>query len=475
MSVRAVSFVQLLLFLATVWSADAAAEADLQRGQALAASCMGCHSVEGLKADMRFSTPRLGRQKSKYLLRALRAYKDGSRSSAIMQAQVGPLSDEDLQNLAAYWGYFPKDNAEFKNELRSLPLARGAGIVPQEVVETCGGCHGESGGGVVQEVPVLAGQYADYIDYALNQYKSGVRKQVPWMTSVTQQLTEPEIRTLAEYFSGETAMPFALKSSEPVIGGPPEARAPTTSTPQARPETVAAAIAGIAMIDLPASHFVMGADESQGFSAGSPPHVVRIRAFRMGKYEVTFDQYDAFARDTGRELPDDEGWGRGSRPVINVTWADTQAFIDWLKRKSKRRFRLPSEAEWEYAARGGTNTAFWWGDQLNPELVNADGINGKDQWLYTAPVGQFPPNPFGLYDVAGNVYERVADCWHTRYDKAPGDGGAWVGAPCYGRVIRGGSWDSFKRPLMSAGRSAMAEPVASESIGFRLAEDLPGK
>jgi formylglycine-generating enzyme required for sulfatase activity len=192
----------------------------------------------------------------------------------------------------------------------------------------------------------------------------------------------------------------------------------------------------------------------------------------MGKYEVSFEQYDAFAKATQRRLPDDEGWGRGTRPVINVSWADMQAFIGWLNKQTGRHFRLPSEAEWEYAARGGTTTVYWWGDKFDPEQMNASGTNGRDKWVYTAPVGQFSANPFGLYDVAGNVWERVADCWHSSYNGAPNDGSAWLGKPCYTRVMRGGSWYQSKRPMRSSARAGTGDAMPSMAVGFRLAEDL---
>jgi len=227
----------------------------------------------------------------------------------------------------------------------------------------------------------------------------------------------------------------------------------------------------IEMIPLPGGRFVMGAAPGTGFLNGYPRHEVAIRPFSIGKYEITFAQYDAFARATGRALPADEGWGRGQRPVIHVSWADAVAFTEWLNSGSGRRFRLPSEAEWEYAARGGTTGLYWWGDKAETDLVNAAGDDGKDRWEDTAPVGQFPANPFGLHDVLGNVFEMVADCRYPTYAGAPADGSAWTGPDCDSRVARGGFFGSSAQELPVAARAAVGEQFDSAGVGFRLAED----
>jgi formylglycine-generating enzyme required for sulfatase activity len=252
----------------------------------------------------------------------------------------------------------------------------------------------------------------------------------------------------------------------------PPAQQPVVQAPAAATADVAAALVQkIEMVDIPVGRFWMGTDGESGFQNGYPRHEVTIGAFRMGKYEVTFDQYDAFARATGRALPADEGWGRGDRPVIHVNWNDIHAFIDWLN-QGGRRFRLPSEAEWEYAARGGTTTLYWWGDEPDASHANASANTGADQWEFTAPVGRFPVNPFGLHDVLGNVWEIVADCRHPTYDGAPTDGRAWIDSDCDSRVVRGGYYGSIQRGMQVAARAAAGEHFDSMGLGFRLAEDL---
>jgi len=233
------------------------------------------------------------------------------------------------------------------------------------------------------------------------------------------------------------------------------------------PEAVAAMIQ---MVDLPGGQFVMGTDPAVSFQNGFPAHAVRVPAFRIARYDVTFDQYDAFARATQRDPPVDEGWGRGARPVIHVSWRDAQAFIAWLNARTARHFRLPTEAEWEYAARGGTTTLYWWGNEPNPDMANTATNSGRDQFRYTSPVGSFPANPFGLYDMAGNVWQMTQDCRHGSYEGAPTDGSAWLDGPCDSRTVRGGGWAGIRRAMQVAARAATGETYDSAELGFRLAE-----
>lgn len=238
------------------------------------------------------------------------------------------------------------------------------------------------------------------------------------------------------------------------------------------PNAQAVAVAdAIAMADIPGGAFLMGSN-TPGYQNGFPQHPVGVPAFRLGRYDVTFDQYDAFARATRRPLPPDEGWGRADRPVINVEWRDIQEFIGWLNRGSKRHFRLPSEAEWEYAARAGTTTAYWWGNEPNPDYANMATNTGKDVWPFTSPVGSFPMNPFGLYDMLGNVWQFVMDCRHLTYAAAPSDGSAWIDADCDSRVVRGGYYGSLRLGMRSNSRAAAGEHFHSMGLGFRLAESL---
>ena len=170
----------------------------------------------------------------------------------------------------------------------------------------------------------------------------------------------------------------------------------------------------MAFVYIKGGTFDMG-DITHKDELASPPRKVTVNDFYMGKFEVTFAQYDQFCDETGRDKPFDRGWGRDQRPVIFVNWHDAMAFAKWLASKTGKPYRLPSEAEWEYAARAGTSTYYWWGDQPGIALANCKDCG--DQWEeQTAPVGSFAPNPLGLYDMNGNVYEWCLDVRHDNYE-----------------------------------------------------------
>lgn len=224
------------------------------------------------------------------------------------------------------------------------------------------------------------------------------------------------------------------------------------------------------MVRIPPGKFLMGSPENEAgrWDAEGPQHEVTIsNAFEIGKYPVTFDEYDLFAKATKRKLPNDQGWGRSQRPVINVSWHDAQDYVKWLSGQTGKPYRLPTEAEWEYAARANTQTRYWWGDDI-------DTNNAVYNTTQTEPVGSFKANAFGLYDTAGNVWEWVQDCWHENYNNAPKDGSAWLevnGGNCDRRVVRGGSWDNDPRLLRSAYRNWGSTDYAIYFLGFRIARD----
>ena len=181
-----------------------------------------------------------------------------------------------------------------------------------------------------------------------------------------------------------------------------------------------------------------------------PVHEVEVPSFALGVYEVTFEEYDRFAAATGRDRPNDRGWGRGGRPVMNVSWEDATAYASWLSEETGERYRLPSESEWEYAARAGSTTRYTWGDDIGRNRANCDGCRSQWDDDRTAPAGSFAANAWGLHDMHGNVWEWVEDCWHENYARAPRDGSAWTsGGNCGRRVLRGGSWvnDPWVPPL----------------------------
>ena len=227
------------------------------------------------------------------------------------------------------------------------------------------------------------------------------------------------------------------------------------------------------MVSIPGGSFRMGDLSGEGYDDEKPVRTVTVPAFKLGKYEVTFAQWDACvaAGGCGGYSPNDWGRARGNRPVINVTWGRVQSFIEWLNERTGGSFRLPSEAEWEYAARAGSTTEYSWGDDIGNNLANCANYFCGDQWEYAAPVGSFPANAWGLHDMHGNVWEWVQDCWNDSYNGAPTDGSAWTSGYCSQRVGRGGSWLNVPRALRSASRFRNARAYRGYRMGFRLAQD----
>ena len=226
------------------------------------------------------------------------------------------------------------------------------------------------------------------------------------------------------------------------------------------------------MVVVPSGSFTMGSliGEEGRSNDESPQHVVRIDyRFAVGMYEVTFAEWDACVNAGGcREyVPDDEGWGRGNRPVISVSWEDAQSYVRWLSAKTGYLYGLLSESEWEYVARAGTDTRYSWGNDIGHNRANCGGCGSR--WdSETAPVGSFSANAWGVHDMHGNVWEWVQDCYNVSYVGAPADGSAWVSGNCDRRVLRGGSWRFEPRYLRSAFRSWNSTGIRSSSYGFRV-------
>ena len=236
------------------------------------------------------------------------------------------------------------------------------------------------------------------------------------------------------------------------------------------------------MVVIPPGAFFMGSREWEPDSQEDerPRHRVNLESFAIGKYEVTFDEWDACVAASGCEhRPEDQGWGRGSpsaaihRPVINVSWEDAKQYVGWLSRETGETYRLPSEAEWEYAARafptskGSNAPAYAFGNIITKVEANFGRNVGR-----TAEVGSYPANAWGLHDMHGNVWEWVEDSWHANYDGAPMDGRAWVEGNKSARVLRGGSWLSLPSFLRSASRDRLEPDVRNYYYGFRVARTL---
>ena len=231
------------------------------------------------------------------------------------------------------------------------------------------------------------------------------------------------------------------------------------------------------LVVVPAGSFTMGSPSSEwgrNDDEGPQRRVTIPSPLAVGVYEVTFAEWDACVSASGcsRYRRSDRGWGRGTRPVISVTWDDAQAYVDWLSRRTGGSYRLLSESEWEYVARGGSRTAYWWGGSVGRNRANCFLCGSRWDREQTAPVGSFGANGFGLHDVSGNVWEWVEDCWHDDYVGAPADGSAWTsGGNCRLGVLRGGSWYSLPGDLRSANRGPPSL-AGHDSIGFRVSRTL---
>ena len=262
---------------------------------------------------------------------------------------------------------------------------------------------------------------------------------------------------------------------------PAAAEKPTPAPAPAAPATPKAAVAGVSetrdcascpeLVVLPAGSYTMGSNTSD--PSERPAHRVTIaHPFAIGKYEVTLEQWNACA-DAGACPRLANGAARpANTPVRDISWDDAQQYVQWLSKQTGKSYRLPTEAEWEYAARGGTTSKFWWGEQMRKGMANCKECGEPWQQEGPAPVGSFAANPFGLHDVNGSVWEWVSDCWHNSYKGAPTDGHSWEEANCRVRVIRGGSWREGASYMPSTTRFKYDANVRHSQNGFRVAREV---
>ena len=230
------------------------------------------------------------------------------------------------------------------------------------------------------------------------------------------------------------------------------------------------------LVEIPAGSFRRGSPPGEPGHHDTEGPVARVtikRGFAIGRYPVTFGEWDRCAQEGAcKHKPNDRGWGRGTGPVFYVSWNDTRDYLEWLKARTGKSYRLPSEAEWEYAARAGTSTAYPWGDSVGHKMANCKGCS-EDSSDRTTPVGSFPPNGFNLFDMHGNVWQWVADCWNASYAGAPADGSPWISGECEKAAVRGGAWGLTPQDVRSARREGDNKDLRSGRRGFRIARNLP--
>jgi formylglycine-generating enzyme required for sulfatase activity len=229
------------------------------------------------------------------------------------------------------------------------------------------------------------------------------------------------------------------------------------------------------MIVVPAGQFRMGASENEPGSTADerPQHLVSFtKSFSVGRFAVTFDEWDACIAAMGCSYrPSDQYWGRGKQPVINIRWDDAKEYVGWLSRKTGRSYRLLSEAEREYVTRAGTSSAYWWGDDFTPHQANSadPADHAQPTFARTVSVDSFAPNPWGLFQVHGNVYDWVEDCGNDSYVDAPSDGGAWMTGNCDVHMLRGGAFSRRPETLRSAARLWSGNPNRMIYMSVRVA------
>jgi formylglycine-generating enzyme required for sulfatase activity/serine/threonine protein phosphatase PrpC len=290
-------------------------------------------------------------------------------------------------------------------------------------------------------------------------------------TEVTTTEQPPATPQPAEPVKPEAA-PSPPKSTPRPLVKQPRTRSRNTAS-SAKPFSDRLAVGGRApkMVALPGGEFRMGGTGAFGADE-TPRHLVRVRPFAMSVYEVTFADYDRFAEATGRRKPSSNGLDRKTTPVFNVSWDNALAYAKWLSKQTGRKYRLPSEAEWEYAARAGATSSYWWGTDKGKGMAHCFDCGTELNTSRPARVGSYPPNPFGLYDTAGNLYEWVHDCYHRNYQGAPDDGSVWEGGDCSVRVVRGGAYRSPATSMRVENREKFPSNKGQYNVGIRLARDL---
>ncbi|MCK5718856.1 MAG: SUMF1/EgtB/PvdO family nonheme iron enzyme [Thiomargarita sp.] len=228
---------------------------------------------------------------------------------------------------------------------------------------------------------------------------------------------------------------------------------------------------GPEMVIIPAGYFQMGNFNNRSNSDEQLVQWLFVNSFTMGRYEITFDEYDYFAKVTGRKKTDDQNWGRKDRPVINVSMRDAIAYVKWLNKQTNRHYRLPTEAEWEYAARAGNNSQYWWGNEMDTGYANCDGCGSRWDNKKTAPINSFFNNPFNLHDMLGNVYEWTCSI----YEENPLQPKQYCMNSFNSNdfyALRGGSWYSLPKHISVFSRFRAKATYYDKTIGFRVVSSL---
>jgi formylglycine-generating enzyme required for sulfatase activity/class 3 adenylate cyclase len=296
-------------------------------------------------------------------------------------------------------------------------------------------------------------------------------QQVPATSPVEKQAAQPSQSLPPAATVGQSAGTATHPAAPTAAAQPPQdqgAAAPAPATKQAALQGApspqpTSALREPDMNLLRGGTFTMGSNED---ITEKPAHQVTVKPFAISRYPVSVREWNECATAKACAFV---ATGKDDAPVTNVSWADARRFVAWLSGATHRAYRLPSEAEWEYAARGGTQSRFWWGDEFQPGMSNCRNCADIAAAEQPVKVGSFKPNPFGLYDMGGGVDQWVEDCWHKSYHGAPADGSAWGEGDCASHVIRSGSWKNDQRYVRPANRDSYDTNVRYPTHGFRVA------
>jgi Uncharacterized conserved protein len=287
--------------------------------------------------------------------------------------------------------------------------------------------------------------------------------------SETAETPEREAETAESKEAEPPATPVTAEESKPETAQPAVEQA--VSRIEEFQDTLKDRGMGPVMIWIPAGSFLMGSPGTSISNEERPQHRVKVKRFAISKYEITFADYDKYVAATGHSAPDDLYMEHMTTPVFLVKWDDAYNYAKWLSQQTGQKYRLPSEAEWEYAASGGQNSPFWWGFSEEPGKAHCFTCDSKFDPRKPTKIGAFPQNQFGLHDTAGNVAEWVYDCWHDNYTGAPADGSVWEGGGCSQRIARGGSYISPQQSIRTAKRDKFKSDSGYDHIGFRLVRE----
>ena len=332
--------------------------------------------------------------------------------------------------------------------------------------------------GILAVLLLAAAGAAYYLLEYKKQPKPDVARQTPPAETVTTEETGKTVTSALDAIpEAEVPAEAAQKTEEETAATPEE----ITKKPEEKiagktqktfQDTLQSGGKGPLMIVIPAGEFKMGSYGASPHTTERPQHTVQVESFAVSQYEITFAEYDLFAKSAGRKIPKNNGMDRNTHPVIYVNWDDAFQYAKWLSKQTGHKYRLPSEAHWEYMAAAGQKTPFWWGHKQETGHAHCFGCGTGLDPRRPAKTGSFAPNPFGVYDTAGNVSEWVHDCWHKNYNDAPDNAEVWEGGDCTRRAVRGGSYSSPPQSIRSVKRDKYRSDGTYDHIGIRIIRDL---